>query len=106
MSAEDQNAAKAAMVLQYAELNDRRAVLRYRINGIANALERGAKLLKNQPEAFDFGGEDEPLGNYRDLKKLTDDFRETLEELQRLYALAVQGGFAHLLPALNCGEKF
>jgi len=85
MTADDQQAAKAARILQYAVLRERQALLRCQINDIANALERGAKVLKSRPETFGFDGEDAPLGDYRNLKTLLEDFKQTQIEVQDSY---------------------
>jgi len=99
MTEDDQKAAKAGVASEYLEMKERHALLKIQIDDIANALERGARTLKTNPEVFGFDGEDAPLGSYRDLQILVEDIKKTNEEIQRLYALAKDGGFEHLLRA-------
>jgi hypothetical protein len=99
MSAEDQRAAKADLILKYSELKERYALLKRDTDSIANALERGAKVLKEHPERWEFDGDDAPLKEYKNLGVLIEDVKNTRQEMQNLRALAAQGGFESLLPS-------
>lgn len=93
MTAEDQKAAMANVILAFVEQKERYSLLKNEIDSIANALERGAKLLKEHPESWSFDGDDLPLKDYRGLGKLVEDVKTTQNEIIRLRDVAAQGGF-------------
>lgn len=97
MSADDQRAAKANVILAYAEQKERYSLLKKDTDAVASALERGAKNLREHPENWSFDGDSAQLRDYKSLGTLVDDIKATYEGMLRLRETAIQGGFEHLL---------
>lgn len=97
MTAEDQRAAKADVLLRYTETKERYALLRSKVDSIADTLRRGAEVLKKHPETWEFEGEDASLKGYRDLGILIADIKSTQDELTRLAVLMQEIGLGHVL---------
>jgi predicted nucleic acid-binding Zn-ribbon protein len=95
MTADDQRTQKALLKLDYDEAKEREALLRRKLDQLADGFINVADRLKKSPENFQLSTEDDVVKHYQELRATIEDLRKTLTDLQGLQRRLNDAGIAY-----------